>query len=302
MRAVQFAEYGGPEVLRVVDVMPPHAGAGQLRVAVRAAGVNPIDWKLRSGAYAQTMPVELPSIPGTDVAGVVDEVGDGVRGVAVGDAVFGFAVTGAAAQYAVVEHYAVKPSAMSWAEAAVLPVAVETATRVLDDLAVSAGQTLVINGAAGGVGVAAVQLARARGATVIGTASAHNHQFLQSLGAIPTSYGDGLVERVRAIAPGGVDAAFDVADFGALPALVELTGSANRVETIADPTAQQHGVRLSTGFGGRAYHALEQAVRLYEQGKFFLPVSRTFPLEAAADAHRESEAGHVRGKLALILE
>jgi NADPH:quinone reductase-like Zn-dependent oxidoreductase len=302
MKAVQFAEYGGPEVLHVVDVAEPHAGAGQIRVVVRAAGVNPVDWKIRSGAYAQVMPIELPSIPGADVAGVVDEVGDGVSGVAVGDEVFGFAVSGAAAQYAVLEHYAVKPSSMSWAEAAVLPVAVETATRVLDDLAVSEGQTLLINGAAGGVGAAAVQLARARGATVIGTASPTNHEFLQSLGATPTTYGDGLVERVRAISPGGIDAAFDVAGLGALPALVELTGDAGRVETIADPTAQQHGVRMSTGGGERAYHALQQAARLFEQGTFSIPVSRTFPLEAAADAHQESEARHVRGKLALTLD
>jgi NADPH:quinone reductase-like Zn-dependent oxidoreductase len=137
---------------------------------------------------------------------------------------------------------------------------------------------------------------------VIGTASPVNHEFLKSLDATPTTYGHGLVERVRAISPDGVDAAFDVVGFGALPALVELTGEADRVETIADPAAQQHGVRMSTGGGDRAYHALEQAARLFEQGTFSLPVSHTFPLEAAADAHRESEAGHVRGKLALTLD
>ncbi len=121
MKAVQFSEYGGPEVLRVVDVEEPHAGPGQIRVAVRGAGVNPVDWKIRSGALRQAMPLELPSIPGSDVAGVVDEVGEGVTDVGIGDEVFGFAVDGAAAEYAVLEHYASKPAGLSWAEAAACP-------------------------------------------------------------------------------------------------------------------------------------------------------------------------------------
>ena len=205
MKAVQFSEYGGPEVLHVSDVEEPHAGAGQIRVAVRGAGVNPVDWKVRSGAMQQFMPIDLPSIPGSDVAGVVDEVGDGVTDVSVGDEVFGFAVGGAAAEEAVLEHYAKKPAGMSWAEAAGLPVAVETAVRTLDLLGLEPGQTILVNGAAGGVGSAAVQFARARGARVIGTASEGNHEFLRTLGAEPTTYGDGMVDRVRALAPEGVD-------------------------------------------------------------------------------------------------
>ncbi len=300
MKALQVAQFGQPEVLRVVDVDEPHAGPGEIRVAVRAAGVNPVDWKIRSGAMQQFMPVQPPYIPGSDVAGVVDEVGDGVSGAAVGDEVFGFAVGGGSAEYAVLRHFAAKPAGMSWAEAAGLPVAVETAVRALNLLGVSAGQTLVINGAAGGVGTAAVQFARARGAAVIGTASPTNHDFLRSLGAEPTTYGAGLVQRVRALAPAGVDFAFDVAGRGALPELIELAGDPERVLTIADPQARQYGVKFTSG--GGSYEALGEAARLFAHGQFSLPVAHTFPLADAPEAHRISEGGHVRGKLVLLLD
>lgn len=302
MKALQFAEYGDPEVMHVVAVEEPHAGPGQIRIAVRAAGVNPVDWKIRSGAMQQFMPVQLPYVPGSDVAGVVDEVGHGVSGVAVGEEVFGFAVGGGAAEYAVLEHFAAKPAEMGWAEAAGLPVAVETAVRALDLLGVSAGQTLLINGAAGGVGTAAVQFARARDAVVIGTASPANHDYLRSLGATPTTYGAGLVDRVRELAPSGVDHAFDAAGAGALPELVELTGSPERVLTIADPQAQQYGVPYTGGGGQRSYQALGEAARLFAQGRFSMAVTRTFPLADAPQAHLISEQGHVRGKLTLLLD
>jgi NADPH:quinone reductase-like Zn-dependent oxidoreductase len=302
VKAVQFAEYGGPEVLTLVEVGEPHAGPGQIRVAVWAAGVNPVDWKIRSGAMRQANPLELPWIPGSDVAGVVDEVGDDVSGVSVGDEVFGFAVSGGYARYAVLERFARKPAAMSWAEAAGLPVAVETAVRCLDLLGVKAGQTLLVNGAAGGVGVAATQFARARGASVIGTASERNHDFLRSLGAIPVAYGAGLVQRVREIAPHGVDVAFDTAGHGALADLVELTGNPEDVVTIADFTAAEHGVRLTYGQDGRTFQALGQAAQLFEDGRFSMPVAQTLPLAQAAQAHRLSQDGHVRGKLVLTVE
>jgi len=183
-----------------------------------------------------------------------------------------------------------------------LPVAAETAVRALTLLEVSAGHTLVINGAAGGVGTAAVQFARDRNATVIGTASPANHDFLRSLGAMPTTYGAGVVDRVRALAPAGVDLAFDVAGQGALPELIELTGSPERVLTIADPQAGQYGVPYTSGGGQRSYQALGEAARLFTQGRFTLPVARTFPLADAPQAHRISEQGHVRGKLVLLLD
>jgi NADPH:quinone reductase-like Zn-dependent oxidoreductase len=268
-----------------------------VRIAVRAAGVNPVDWKVRSGAMREVMPVALPVIDGREAAGVVDEVGAGVTGVAEGDEVFGFAVGGAAAEYALLDDFAAKPADLSFEEAAALPVAVETSIRVFNVLGgVGEGQTIVINGAAGGVGVAAVQLARARGARVIGTASEGNHDFLRSLGAEPTIYGDGLVERVRALAPGGVDLAFDTAGQGGVPDLVTLTGDPARVATIADFGAAALGVKVTGGSDGRAPGALEEAAA----GGVRVPVARTFAFADAAEAHRVSQDGHVRGKLVLV--
>jgi NADPH:quinone reductase-like Zn-dependent oxidoreductase len=300
MKAVRFAQYGGPEVLRVDEIEEPHAAAGQIRVMVRAAGVNPVDWKIRKGAMAGVVPVEFPRIIGSDVAGVVDEVGDGVTGVSVGEDVFGSAIGGATAEFALLGHFATKPAGLSWAEAAGLPVAVETALRVLKLLGLEAGQTLIVNGAAGGVGAAAIQFARERGARVIGTASPANHEFLRELGAEPTTYGEGLVERVRELAPEGVDRAFDAAGHGALVALVELTGSPDNVVTIADFTAPEHGVRVTTGGDGRSWEALGQAAELHELGRFTMPVAGTFGFSEAGEAHRLSEEGHVRGKLILV--
>ncbi len=301
MRAVQFEEFGGPEVLAVVEVPEPHAQAGQIRVAVRAAGVNPIDWKVRSGA----MGGELPRRVGQEVAGVVDELGEGVSGVAVGDQVFGFPVGGGgAAEYAVLEAYAPMPASLDFAQAAGLPVAVETAWRCLDLLGVGDGQTLVINGASGAVGQAAIQLARRRGAKVIGTAGEDNQGFIRELGAEPTTYGPGLVDRVRAAsADGRIDRGLDASGGGALPDLVELTGSPDNVVTIADYMgAEQTGVRFTGGPGtDRAVHALADVAPLIEAGEFSLPVAHTFPLDRVADAQRVGEAGHAPGKLVLLV-
>src|SRR5512146_54386 len=222
MKAVRFSRFGGPEVLEIVNLPEPHPGPGQVRIAVRAAGVNPIDWKTREGL----MDGELPQALGAEAAGVVDELGEGVADVAVGDRVFGLSADGAAqAELAVLSYCAPVPPSLDFADAAALPVATETATRALDQLGVTSGGTLLINGASGSVGCAAVQLAVVRGARVIGTASPANHDYLRSLGAEPVSYGDGLVGRVRAFAPGGVDVALDVAGSGVLPELIQLAGS-----------------------------------------------------------------------------
>ena len=303
MQGIQFSQFGGPEVLELVELPDPEPGPGQIRVVVRAAGVNPIDWKVRSGA----MGGDLPKRTGQEVAGVVDRLGDGVTGVAVGDAVFGGAAGGGgAAELALLENYARVPPSLDFAGAAALPVAVETAVRTLDVLGVTGGQTLVINGASGSVGIAAVQCARARGARVIGTASESNREYLREFGAEPTTYGDGLVERVRALVGGRdpiVDRALDASGGGMLPALVELTGSPDRVVTIADyQGAQETGVPFSGGRGPeRAWHALAEAAELIEAGRFRLPVAQTFPLDQIAEAHRISESGHPRGKLVVIV-
>jgi NADPH:quinone reductase-like Zn-dependent oxidoreductase len=301
MKAVQFSRFGGPDVLEVVELPDPHPAPGQVRVAVRAAGINPIDWKVRSGA----MGGELPQSTGRELAGVVDEVGEGVTGAKPGDEVFGFAAGGGgAAELALVSDYAPIPPSLDFAAAAALPVAVETSVRTLDLLGVGPDATVVINGAAGGVGSAAVQIARARGARVIGTASENNHDYLRSLGAEPTTYGEGLVQRVREVAPDGVDAALDAAGAGALPSLVELTGDPDRVVTIADFLgAQETGVEFSGGMGtARAVHALSEIGDLIETGKFSLPVQQTFPLDRIAEAHELSQRGHVRGKLVLLVD
>ena len=300
MKAIQYSRFGGPEVLELVELPDPEPGSGQVRVAVRAAAINPIDWKVRSGM----MGGELPQRTGREVAGVVDRLGAGVSDAAPGDRVFGFvAGGGGAADFAVLSDYAPIPGTLDFSEAAGLPVAVETAVRTLDLLAVGAGTTLLVNGAAGGVGSSAVQIARARGARVIGTASRGNHDYLRGLGAEPISYGEGLVERVRGLAPGGVDAALDAAGSGVLPELVELAGGPEHVVTIADYAgAEQTGVRFSGGMGTqRAVHALRDIGALIESGQFSLPVAQTFPLEQIAEAHRLSESGHVRGKLVLVL-
>jgi NADPH:quinone reductase-like Zn-dependent oxidoreductase len=249
------------------------------------------------------MDPELPQTLGHEAAGIVDELGACVADVAVGDRVFGLSAAGAAqAELAVLSCYAPVPPSLDFPGAAALPAAVETATRALDQLGVRSGSTLLVNGASGSVGSAAVQLAAARGARVIGTASPANHEYLRSLGAEPVAYGEGLAGRVRALAPGGVDLALDVAGSGVLPELIELAGAAGHVITVADfAGAKDHGVRFSSGDAGRAVHALGEIGALIESGRFSLPVARTFQLAEVAEAHRVSEQGHARGKLVLLV-
>ena len=299
MKAVQFAEYGGPEVLRVVEVDEPHAGAGQVRISVRAAGVNGIDWKIRAGYMSERMPLSLPAVTGTDAAGVVDEVGEGVDDVAVGDAVFG---SGSAtfAEHAVLSGWAVMPEGLSFEEAAGYPVPVETAVRILDQVGVRQGETLLVGGAAGGVGSAVVQIARQRGITVIGTASERNQGYLRSLGAVPTTYGPGLTGRVRALAPDGIDAALDIAGSGVIPELIELTGEPSKVLSIADFGAPEHGAQVSAD-ATNAAGACAQAARLFTEGKFRMSVEKTFPLAETAEAQEASAAGHVAGRLVVTV-
>jgi NADPH:quinone reductase-like Zn-dependent oxidoreductase len=300
MKAARFSRFGGPEVLEIVDLPDPHPGPGEVRIAVRAAGVNASDWRKRQGLMDQ----ELPQTLGYEAAGIVDELGAGVTDVAVGDRVFGASPYGAAqADLAVLSYYAPIPSSLDFAAAAALPAAAETAARALDQLGVESGSTVLINGASGSVGRAAVQLAVARGARVIGTSSAATHDLLRSLGAEPVAYGDGMAERVRALAPDGVGLALDVAGNGVLPGLIELAGGPDHVITIADfAGAEQYGVRFSRGDSGRANYVLAQIGDLIESGRFSLPVGQTFPLTDVADAHRVGEEGQVRGKLVLLID
>jgi NADPH:quinone reductase-like Zn-dependent oxidoreductase len=295
MKAVTFAEYGDPDVLQVTEVPEPEAGPGQVRIQVRASGLNPLDWKVRRGAMAQFMPVEFPAVDGREAAGVVDQVGEGAD-AAVGDEVFGLGRQ-TAAEYAVLGGWAAKPATASWEQAAGLPVAVETSVRAFTLIGLQSGQTVLVNGAAGGVGAVAVQIAVARGAKVIGTASERNHEFLRGLGAEPTTYGDGLADRVRAL--GGVDVVFDTAGQG-VEELIALTGDPKRVVTIAGFAAASLGVIVTSGGETPPGPALAEGAALVEAGRLTLPVAQVYPFARAADAHRESEAGHVRGKLILV--
>ncbi|WP_115717750.1 NADP-dependent oxidoreductase [Gallaecimonas mangrovi] len=300
MKAVQFSCFGGPNVLALVDLPEPMPEPGQVRVAVRAAGVNASDWKKRQGLLDQNLPQTL----GHEAAGIVEVLGEGVTDVAVGDHVFGFSASGAAqAQQAVLSHFAPMPSGLSFAEAASLPSALETAARALDWLNIAPGVTLLINGASGNVGSAAVQLAVARGARVVGIASPGKQQWLSTLGAEPVSYGAGMVERVNALVPGGVNLALDVAGNGILPALISLTGSASKVVTVVDfPGACQTGVHFSRGEDGRALYVLFEIGKLIATGQYRLPAIETFLLSEVAKAHGVGEAGLATGKLVLLVE
>ncbi|GAB3732745.1 NADP-dependent oxidoreductase [Amycolatopsis oliviviridis] len=300
-RSIAFTEYGGSGVLQVLERELPEPGPGQVRVAVRAAGVNPIDWKIRAGLMAAVFPTEFPAVPGGDVAGVIDAIGEGVSGFATGDEVLGSGI-GGYAEYVLADpaKLARKPESLSWELAAALPVVVNTAYRALNLLDLEKGETLLVDGAAGGVGTIAVQLAVARGLTVVGTASEANHDYLRSLGAIPVQYGEGLAERVRAVAPHGIDASFDASGHS-LATLVELTGGPKRVITIAAPDAADHDVRFTSGSPAEQVPgSLAEGAALAAEGKLTLPISRVYPLAEAAAAQDESEAGHVRGKLVLV--
>ncbi|MFJ9394575.1 NADP-dependent oxidoreductase [Streptomyces californicus] len=297
MKKVSYAAFGGPHVLDLIDAEEPHAGPGRIRVAVRAAGVNPVDWRLREGQVLGAHPVELPAGVGLDAAGVVDEVGEGVTDVAVGDRVFGEGAD-TYAEFAVLSAWAPMPDGLSFAEAAGYPSVVETALRIIDEVGVRPGQKLLVSGASGGVGSAVLQIARERGVTVIGTAGAANQDYLRELGALATTYGDGWVERVRGLGP--VDAALDLAGSGVIPDLVALTGDPAKVVTIADLGAPEFGVRFS-GVAGSVPDALAEAASLIARGRLHIPVEKSYALTEAAAAHADSRAGHTRGRRVIVI-
>jgi NADPH:quinone reductase-like Zn-dependent oxidoreductase len=300
MRAAAFSVFGNPEVLETVSVPAPQAGPGEVRVKVRAAGVQPIDCAVRSGRRAPHFTIEFPHITGGEFAGVVDQTGEGVLGIEVGAEVLGFRTQRTYAEYVVVsaEQVVAKPVAMPWEVAGGLSGAGQAAHTAVEVLRVGTNDTLLINGAAGGVGTVAVQIARSLGATVIGTASEANHDYLRELGAIPVTYGPGLAERVRALAPQGVDAALDAASADGLRAAVELVKDLDRVGTITSVEAyEQLGARWIGS--QRSAKRLDALVSLYAQGTLRIHVRATYPLEEAAAAHRDVESGHGRGKVVL---
>ncbi|MFF8644528.1 NADP-dependent oxidoreductase [Streptomyces sp. NPDC015345] len=308
MKAISYSGYGGPEVLEYGEVRDPKVGPDSVLVKVRAAAVNPVDWKCREGYLDALLDPVFPVIPGWDVAGVVAKPGASAPEFAVGDEVIGyvredFLSRGTFAEYvaAPVRTLAPKPRNLSFEEAAGLPLAGLTAYQVMvKALQVKDGDTVLVHAAAGGVGSLAVQLGRHAGARVIGTASERNHDFLRELGAEPVTYGEGLVDRVRALAPEGVDAAFDTIGGDTLKASAELLTTGGRLASITDG-----GV---LGLGGQYCFVRPDAAdllrltELAEQGVVTVHVDRTFPLERAADAHRLSEEGRTRGKIVVTVD
>jgi enoyl reductase len=304
MKAVVMDSYGTPEVLRVADLPEPKAGPGQVRVRVKAAGLNPIDAKIRRGEFDAVFDISFPQQLGSEFAGVVDQVGPGVEGLAVGDEVIGFVDLAAYAEQVVVpvENLTSKPARLSWETAAVIGAVGQAAYNALRMLKVTAGETVLIHGAAGGVGSVAVQLARAWGARVIGTVSDDNHDYVRSLGGTPVTYGEGLQERVRESAPQGVDASLDLTGSQeAITVSIAVTGDKGRIVTLASPPlAEQYGITMM--FGTRAADTVAQVAGLAARGDLDLPIDRRFALADLADAHRLMETGSRRGKLVLTLD
>lgn len=299
MRALQFTSYGGPEILRWADAAAPHAGPGQVRIAVRAASVNPIDAKVLGGALSGGKPLSGAGVLGYDAAGVVDQVGEGVAGVAVGDEVFG---TGrhTQAELAVLDAWAVKPPAVDWAVAGAAGVAGETAERALRLLGVAAGDTLFVDGGAGGVGAVAVQMAIARGVRVLASAGEANQDYLREIGATPVRYGEGVADRVRAAAGGSVDAVFDVAGKTAVDVLTSLVAEPAQVVSIANYRAAESGARMTGGGAdSQPQQALALVADLLVRNDLVIKV-QTFPFDRAAEAYRIILGGHGRGKLVLV--
>ncbi|UPK75303.1 NADP-dependent oxidoreductase [Nocardioidaceae bacterium SCSIO 66511] len=305
MRATTYPAYSSDlSTLEVVELPEPKLFPGSVLIEVRAAGVNPVDWKVMSGGLDPLVDAVFPVIPGWDVAGVVTAVGMDTPEYEVGDEVMAYArkdVVGAgtfAEQVAVSAAAAArKPASLSWSEAAGLPLAGGTALRTIDALGVQEGETLLIHAAAGGVGSLAVQIARARGVRVIGTASERNHEFLRGLGAEPVAYGDGLVERVGALAPGGVDA---VADFvgGQLETTLGVLKAGGRHASIADGEVEQHGGRLIwvRPDGGET----ARLAALADAGELTVEIAATYGLDGVAEAFESSRSGHVRGKVVIV--
>ncbi|GGV25648.1 NADP-dependent oxidoreductase [Streptomyces spectabilis] len=303
MLAMALTEYGGPEVLRLMDLDVPEPGPGQVRVRVRAAGVMPFDTGVRQGVV-RPPGTAFPIVPGNEFAGTVDAVGSAVTAFAPGTDVLGFSLLGAYAQYVVVgaDQLVAKPDAMDFVSAGGFSGNAQGAHMALSAVGVRPGDTVLVSGAAGGFGTQAVQLARAWGATtVIGTASPRNHDHLRALGAVPVTYGEGLEDRLRALAPDGVDAAVDGAGPEGLRAAVAVAKDRERVATmLADEEATRLGVPLLRGT--RTAERLAEITALYAKGLLRVHLRAAHPLQDAAAAHRAVESGHGRGKVVLRVD
>jgi NADPH:quinone reductase-like Zn-dependent oxidoreductase len=303
-RAVQFDEYGPIEVLKVVDVEDPVAGEGELLVRVKATSINPGEAKIRDGLLDAIYPATFPSGEGSDVAGVVEHVGSGVENFAAGDEIIGWTDSRAAhAELAVVEsgHATCKPAGVSWEVAGSLFVAGATAWAAVRAVGAAEGDTVVVAGAAGGVGVFTVQLATRAGATVIGLASERNHDWLRAHGVVPVTYGDGVADRIHEAAPGGVDALIDLVGGGYVDLGLQLGVAPQRIDTVADFAAvKSKGVKGEGNAAGASAAVMAELAGLIDAGELEVPIAATYPLERVRDAFAELEKGHTRGKIVLV--
>jgi NADPH:quinone reductase-like Zn-dependent oxidoreductase len=303
MKAVRFDRYGGVDVLKVVDVPRPAPGRRQVLVQVKAAGINPGEAKIREGLLHSRWPATFPSGEGSDLAGVVAETGDQVTGFAAGDEVIGFTDNRAShAEYVLVEeqNLTARPAGVPWEPAGALFVAGTTAYAAVRAVAAGEGDTVVVSGAAGGVGSIAVQLARRAGATVIGLASEANHAWLAGHGVIPVGYGDGVTDRI-ARAAGTVDAFIDTYGDGYVEIALELGVAPSRIDTIVRfDAAGKYGVKSEGTAAAASAAVLAELAGLIGAGELEVPVAATFPLDQVADAYRRLEAGHILGKVVLI--
>jgi NADPH:quinone reductase-like Zn-dependent oxidoreductase len=303
-RAVRFNAYGPVEVLDVVDVPAPMPGPGEVLVRVKAAGINPGEAKIREGLLHARWPATFPSGQGSDLAGIVEELGADVSGVRVGDEVIGFTHNRASqAELAVVEAANVtpRPAGVAWEVAGALFVAGATAWATVHAVDPHTGDTVVVSAAAGGVGSIAVQLARLTGATVVGLAGPANHEWLQSRGVIPVAHGDGVAERIRAATGGTVDAFIDAWGGGYVDLALELGVAPGRIDTIVDwDRAAQVGAKTDGNMAGARAEVLAELADLIARGDLEIPIAATYPLDEVRDAYRELEHQHTRGKIVLL--
>jgi len=302
-RAIRFDEYGDVEVLRVEDVPRPAPGPGQVLVEVRAAGINPGEGSIRQGLLHSRFPATFPSGQGSDFAGVVASLGEGVPDIAVGDEVIGFVDTRSShAEFVVAEaaNLTPRPSGVPWDVAGSLFVAGTTAYAAVGAVCPREGETVVVSGAAGGVGSLAVQLARLAGATVIGLAGEANHEWLRELGVIPVSYGEGVLSRIREAAPSGVHAFVDTFGSGYVELALHLGIHPGRIDTIIDwAAAEKYNVKTDGNAAGASADVLRELALLLDKGLLTLPIARVYPLAEVRDAYRELERRHTRGKIVL---
>jgi len=302
-RAVRFDRYGGVEVLQVVDAPGPAPGRGQVLVRMKAAGINPGEDAIRAGLMAKRWPATFPSGEGSDLAGVVEEVGAPVDGFAPGAEVIGFSNERSSHAELVVipaNQLVRRPPNVPWEQAGALFVVGTTAYAAVRAVALGPADTVVVSGGAGGVGSVAVQLAKNKGSKVIGLAGPSNHEWLKAHGVIPVAYGDGMAERIRAAAGGRIDAFVDTFGHGYVALALELGVAPERIDTIIDFEAAKGGVKTAGNHDAANAEVLAELAAMIGAGRLEIPIARVYPLAEVREAYRELERRHTRGKIVLV--